>query len=137
MAASFDEILVLTQSPAANATSVHQPTLRWDHLGLFIKFVLGSLTSVDISLVLGSTEAGTIALADFDAFDANQSQILQSFTSSFTGWMPLSTQNTATRMNPAAITSDTWAIKAAITGSAAGSTLDVWVRPFGLGRSRD
>lgn len=137
MSASHEDIILLDITTIVTTTAVHQTTKRWDHLMVFVDFTLGSLTDVDIDLIYGSTKAGTVALTDYDAYDANQTQIQQTFTADFLGAFPMATQNNTTRLSPAPIASDTWTLKVTPNGTPTSSSIEVVVRPFSYGRTRD
>lgn len=128
---------MLNVAVVATTTATHQTTRRWDHLMLFVDFTLGSLTNVVISLIYGSTKAGSAAQTEYPAYDANQTEIDQTLTADFLGALPMATQNNTTRLAPAPIASDTWTLKVVPSGTDTGSSIEVYVRPFSYGKTRD
>ncbi len=120
--------LIPTTAPAATKDSDQQHGFDYDHLCYLIAFTLGSLTSLEVKIQF--TDDGSTWN---DVYDANATQIAQTYTADANYWVFLSSPTNQTRMAPSFFAAAGWRLTVTPTGTATGSSIKVDGSPFVAG----
>lgn len=128
--------LIATTTPVVAVNSSDQPAFAHDHIWLYVDFTLGSLTSVSVALEFAYWDSSTGPVWDA-VYDAKQTQVEQTFTSSFDGWVLVSSPDNNSRMNACAIAARYWRVAVTFSGTNTSSSIAVKGLPYSVGSVRE